>query len=76
MIPVQQIKFKLPQSNSIRHEAIQILINSLGLTKASFFIRDNLSDQSDYLEMKEKLFANKTAAEIYHEMKSLNQPTY
>jgi hypothetical protein len=68
MIP--QRKLRVPHSGSIRHEAIQILINNLDLTKVSFFIRDNLSNQSDYLDMKEKLFEDKTAAEIYREMKT------
>ena len=74
MISVQQLN-RVPHSGAIRHEAIQILINNLDLTKVSFFIRDNLSNQSDYLEMKEKLFGDKTAAEIYNEIKNLNQQT-
>ncbi|MDM8558505.1 hypothetical protein [Candidatus Parabeggiatoa sp. HSG14] len=69
MIQAQQFQLRVPRSDSIKHEAIQILINNLGLTKVSFFIRDNLSTQSDYLDMKEKLFGDKTAAEIYKEMK-------
>ncbi|HAI68234.1 MAG TPA: hypothetical protein DCM38_02230 [Gammaproteobacteria bacterium] len=69
MIPVQQLN-RVPHSDSVRHEAIQILINSLDLTKVSFFIRDNLSNQTDYLEMKEKLFGDKTVSEIYNEIKT------
>jgi len=72
MIPDQLLKLKVPHSDSIRHEAIQILINNLDLTKVSFFIRDHLSNQSDYLDMKEKLFEEKTVAEIDNEMKTFN----
>jgi hypothetical protein len=71
MIPVQQLN-RVPHSDSVRHEAIQILFNSLDLTKVSFFIRDNLSNQTDYLEMKEKLFGDKTVSEIYNKMKTFS----
>jgi hypothetical protein len=71
MVPAKQLKLVLPRSDSVKYEAIQILINGLGLTKTAFFIRENLSNQDDYLEMKEKLFEDKTAADLYHEMKNL-----
>jgi len=60
------------KEDSVRDEAIQILINSLDLTKVSFFIRDNLSNQTDYLEMKKKLFGDKTVSEIYNKMKTFS----
>ena len=60
------------KEDSVRHEAIQILINRLDLTKVSFFIRDNLSNQTDYLEMKKKLFGDKTVSEIYNKMKTFS----
>ena len=71
MIPVKQLKLVIPRSDSVKYEAVQILINDLGLTKTAFFIRENLSHQDDYLEMKEKLFGEQTAANIYNEMKNL-----
>ncbi|MEN8217331.1 MAG: hypothetical protein ABFS56_13375 [Pseudomonadota bacterium] len=71
MIPAKQLKLVVPRSESVKYEAVQILINGLGLTKTAFFIRENLSNQGDYLEMKEKLFGDKTAADIYNEIKNI-----
>jgi len=69
MIPVKQLKLVVPRSEYVRYEAVQMLINGLGLTKTAFFIRENLSSQGDYLEMKEKLFGEKNAADIYNDIK-------
>ncbi len=65
-------KLTIPQSCEIRAEAIQKLIESLGITKAAFFIRENLSQKEDYLMIKEELFGEKTAAEIFGEIKKGN----
>jgi len=65
-------KFTIPKSCEIRPEAIQMLIESLGITKAAFFIRENLSQKEDYLMIKEELFGEKTAAEIFSEIKKGN----
>lgn len=73
MTSAKQSKLVIPRSDSVKYEAIQTLINGLGLTKTAFFIRDNLSNQDDYLEMKEKLFEGKTAADLYNEIKNLAQ---
>lgn len=71
MIPAKQLKLVVPRTESVKYEAVQILINGLGFTKAAFFIRENLSNQDDYLKMKEKLFGDQTAADIYNKMKNL-----
>lgn len=63
-------KLVVPRSESVKYEAVQMLINGLGLTKTAFFIRENLSSQSDYLELKEKMFGEKTAADIYNDIKN------
>ena len=65
-------KLTIPKSCEIRAEAIQMLIESLGITKAAFFIRENLSQKEDYLMIKEELFGEKTAAEIFVEIKKGN----
>ena len=65
-------KFTIPKSCEIRPEAIQMLIESLGITKAAFFIRENLSQKEDYLMIKEDLFGEKMAAEIFGEIKKSN----
>jgi hypothetical protein len=35
MIPVKQLKLVIPRSDSVKYEAVQILINDLGLTNAA-----------------------------------------
>jgi hypothetical protein len=65
-------KLTIPKSREIRAEAIQVLIDRLGITKAAFFIRENLSQKEDYLKIKEDLFGKKTAAEIFGEIKKVN----
>lgn len=65
-------KLTIPKSCEIRAEAIQLLVESLGITKAAFFIGENLSQKEDYLMIKEELFGDKTAAEIFGEVKKGN----
>ena len=52
----------------LKSEVIEAIIKSLGITKAAFFIRENISQKTDYLEIKKKLFGKKTAAEFYKEI--------
>lgn len=65
-------KLTIPKSSEISTEAIQMLISRLGITKAAFFIRENLFQKEDYLKLKEDLFEKKTAAEIFREIKKGN----
>ncbi|MEK7237422.1 MAG: hypothetical protein AAB242_12405 [Nitrospirota bacterium] len=58
----------LPDMKVLKSEVVEAIIKSLGITKAAFFIRETISQKTDYLEIKEKLFGSKTAAEIYTEI--------
>ena len=58
----------LPDTKVLKSEVIEAIIKSLGITKAAFFIRENISQKTDYLEIKKKLFGKKTAAEFYKEI--------
>lgn len=58
----------LPDIKFLKGEVIEALIKSLGITKAAFFIRENISQKTDYLEINKKLFGKKTAAELYKEI--------
>ncbi len=58
----------LPDMKVLKSEVVETIIKSLGITKAAFFIRETISQKIDYLEIKEKLFGSKTAAEIYTEI--------
>ena len=58
----------LPDIKILKSEAIEAIVKSLGITKAAFFIRETISQKTDYLEIKEKLFCSKTAVELYNEI--------
>lgn len=58
----------LPDIRTLKSEVVDTIIKSLGITKAAFFIRENISKKTDYLEIKEKLFGSKSASELYNEI--------
>ena len=58
----------LPDMKALKSEVVEAIIKSLGITKAAFFIRETISQKIDYLEIKEKLFGTKKAADIYTEI--------
>ncbi len=55
----------LPDMKVLKSEVVETIIKSLGITKEAFFIRETISQKTNYLEIKEKLFGAKTADEIY-----------
>jgi hypothetical protein len=59
----------IPSSDEVRSEAIQTLIKRMGITKAAIFIRENMAQKTDYLKEKDELFAGKSAAKLYEEIK-------
>ncbi|MBW4592501.1 MAG: hypothetical protein KME46_06165 [Brasilonema angustatum HA4187-MV1] len=58
----------VPKNDEIRCEAIQALVERLGIGKAAFFIRETMSQPVDYLKVKEQLFGNMTVADICNEI--------
>ncbi len=62
-------KLVVPKMSEVRVEGITAIIEQLGIAKAAFFLRENMSQNVDYLEVKEEMFVNKTAREIYAEIK-------
>ncbi len=59
----------VPSSEEVRSEAIQTIIKRLGITKAAVFIRENVSQKTDYLKTKSELFDKKSVAQLYEEIK-------
>jgi hypothetical protein len=59
----------VPKSEEVKIEVIQTVIDQLGITKSAYFFREFLHQKLDYLEIKEKIFGEKTAEEIYNEIK-------
>ncbi len=62
-------KLMVPSSEEVRIEAVQTLIKRMGTTKAAIFIRETMSQKTDYLKTKDELFAGKSAAQLYEEIK-------
>ncbi len=62
-------KLVVPKISEIRVEGIKAIIEQLGIAKAAFFLRESMSQKVDYLKIKEQMFSNKTAREIYAEIK-------
>ncbi len=61
----------VPKSHDVRCEAIQALVERLGIGKAAFFIRETMSQPVDYIKVKEQLFGNMTVADICSEIERL-----
>ena len=59
----------VPKMEAVKSEAIKTLIKQLGITKSAFFIRETMSQNVDYLILKEELFGKKTAQDFYYEIK-------
>lgn len=58
----------LPVAQDLLSEAIQVLIEHLGIIKTAFFIRQNLSSQTDHLLLKQELLGNKKAENIFEDI--------
>lgn len=59
----------VPLSEEVRSEAVQTIVKQMGITKAAIFIRENMSQKTDYLKIKSGLFGMKSANELYEEIK-------
>ena len=62
-------KLMVPSSEEVRSEAVQTLIKRMGITKAAIFIRETMSQKTDYLKAKDELSAGKSADQLYEEIK-------
>lgn len=60
----------LPMGGQVKTEAVQTIIERMGITKAAIFLRETMSQPTDYLGLKDKLFANTSAADIYTAIKT------
>ena len=62
-------KLIVPEMALVRSKSVEAIINSLEIAKAAFFCRENMSHSVDYLELKEKMFGDKSARKISEEIK-------
>lgn len=58
----------LPQSTEVQQEAIEILIKQMGIAKATIFLSEIFWKPTDYLKIKDQLFAGETVASIYEKV--------
>jgi hypothetical protein len=58
----------LPDVKYLKSEVVDAIVKNLGITKSAFFFRETMSQKTDYLEIKKKLFGDKTARELYKEI--------
>ena len=65
-----KINVTLPMGSQVKTEAVQTIIERMGITKAAVFLRETMSQPTDYLTLKEKLFAKTSAADVYAAIKA------
>jgi hypothetical protein len=61
----------LPNSQLVRREAIDVLVRQLGIAKATIFLGETLWQPTDYLQIKQQLFAGETVDSLYDKILSL-----
>ena len=67
-VRLEKTEEMLKRTKVLKSGVIEAIIKSLGITKSAFFIRENISQKTDYLEIKKKLFGKKTASGFYKEI--------
>ncbi|MEI6209517.1 MAG: hypothetical protein WCP20_22270 [Desulfuromonadales bacterium] len=60
----------IPIGTQVKSEAVQTIIERMGITKAAVFLRDTMSQPTDYLELKTNIFPKASAADIYSAIKA------
>lgn len=55
----------LPNHNDIRQEAIAILVERMGMAKTAIFLGETFWQSTDYLTIKDELFAHETVDSLY-----------
>ena len=64
-----QTDLTIPEIEEIRKEGVKALVERLGIAKAAFFLRETSSQPLNYLEIKDQLFGEMTATDIYAQSK-------
>jgi hypothetical protein len=64
-----QTDLTIPEIDEIRKEGVKALVERLGIAKAAFFLRETSSQPLNYLEIKDQLFGEMTAKDIYDQIK-------
>ena len=60
----------LPMGGQVKTEAVQTIIDRMGVTKAAIFLRETMSQPTDYCALKDKLFAKTSATAVYAAIKA------
>ena len=67
MTPIKTLT--IPKSEDVKTEVIETISKRLDITKAAFFLRETISKNVDYVQIKEELFKEKSACDLYNETK-------
>lgn len=59
---------RLPRPADLHREAVEILIQQMGVAKASIFLSDTFWQETDYLALKDRLFADETVDSLYEKI--------
>jgi hypothetical protein len=59
---------RLPRPADLHREAVEILIQQMGVTKAAIFLSDTFWQETDYLSLKDSLFADETVDSLYEKI--------
>lgn len=60
----------LPTGSQVKNEAVQTIIERMGITKAALFLRETMSQPTDYLALKDQMFAQASAADLFAAIKA------
>ncbi len=58
----------LPNSQDIHRQAIAVLIEHLGIARAAIFLGETRWQPTDYLQLKQQLFADETVSSLYEKI--------
>jgi len=64
-----QTDLTIPEIDEIRKKGVKALVERFGMAKAAFFLRETASQPLNYLEIKDQLFGEMTATDIYAQIK-------
>jgi len=61
-------QIKIPRNEEIKVEAINLMIEKMGIAKTASFIKEMFKQEDDYLKIKERIFNDKKVLEISNDI--------
>ncbi len=60
----------MPDAHNLRYEVTKMIVNKFGISKAAFFFQKEIRGSGNYLEIKEEIFQEKSADDIFNEIQN------